>query len=233
LIDASDTTLDTRLALETPEGVEIELRPAGPFARALALMIDEFIRWLVLIAAAIALGFFGALGVGIFSLTTFFVYWWYGVAFEVLAGGQTPGKRMQRIAVVNADGTPIQLGASLVRNVMLVVDILPLFYLLGLVTLLVSRHFRRVGDLVADTLVVYREPARVAPPPAETGSRLAPVALTGDEQRAAIEFTERLPRLSADRARELANLLTPVLHCRDDEAVLELQRIANGLKGGA
>jgi uncharacterized RDD family membrane protein YckC len=233
LIHASDTTLDTRLALETPEGVEIELRPAGPFARALALLIDEFIRWLVLIAAAIALGFFGALGFGMFSLTTFLVYWWYGVAFEVLAGGQTPGKRMQHIAVVNADGTPIQLGASLVRNVLLVVDILPLFYLVGLVTMFVSRHFRRVGDLVADTLVVYREAERAVAPSGETSARLPPIVLNADEQRAAIEFTERLPRLSVDRARELANLLAPVLNCRDDEAVLELQRIANGLKGGA
>jgi uncharacterized RDD family membrane protein YckC len=225
-------TLDTRLALETPEGVEIELRPAGPFARALALLIDEFIRWIVLIAAAIVLRFLGALGFGIFSLSAFLVYWWYGVAFEVLAGGQTPGKRMQHIAVVNADGTPIQLGASLVRNVLLVVDILPLFYLVGLVTLFVSRHFRRVGDLVADTLVVYREAEPATAPAAATVARLPPVTLNADEQRAAIEFTERLPRLSADRARELANLLAPMLNCRDDEAVLELQRIANGLKGG-
>lgn len=229
----SQQTLDTRLALETPEGVEIELRPAGPFARGLALLLDEFVRWLVLIAAAIVLGFFGALGLGIFSLTTFLVYWWYSVVFEVLAGGQTPGKRMQHIAVVNADGTPIQLGASLVRNVLLVVDILPLFYLVGLVTLLVSRHFRRVGDLVADTLVVYREPARVVASASESGSRLAPIPLNSDEQRATIEFAERLPRLSVDRARELANLLAPMLGCRDDDAVLELQRIANGLKGGA
>ena len=73
-MQAARTTLDTRLALETPEGVEIELRPAGPFARALALLIDEFIRWLVLIAAAMVLGVFGALGLGMFSLTAFFVY---------------------------------------------------------------------------------------------------------------------------------------------------------------
>lgn len=225
--------LDTRLALETPEGVEIELRPAGPFARAVALLLDEFIRILVLAAAAIVLGFFGAFGLGLFSLTAFLVYWWYGVVFEVFSGGQTPGKRLQHIAVVNADGTPIRFGASLVRNVLLVVDILPLFYLLGLVTMLVSRHFRRVGDLVADTLVVYREAERPAALPAEAGARVAPVPLAAAEQRAVIEFADRSQRLSADRARELANLLEPVLDCRDDAAVLELRRIASGLKGGA
>jgi uncharacterized RDD family membrane protein YckC len=223
--------LDTRLALETPEGVEIELRPAGPFARALALAVDESIRWIVLAGAGFALGLLGAFGVGLFSLTMFLVYWFYGVAFEVLAGGQTPGKRLQHIAVVNADGTPIRASASVVRNLLLVVDILPLFYLLGLVTMLVSRHFRRVGDLVADTLVVYREPARLSAPAADTEARTVAVPLDFDEQRALLAFAERLPSLSADRARELANVLAPALGCQDDAAVGELQRIANGLRG--
>jgi hypothetical protein len=93
-------------------------------------------------------------------LTIFTVYCLYGVMFDVLADGQTPGKRTQRIRAVNADGTPIRLSASLIRNLLLFVDALPFAYMLGVVTMMVTRHFRRIGDLAAGTVVIYAESAR-------------------------------------------------------------------------
>ncbi len=142
-----------------PVKVAMELRPAGPFARALALAIDEVFRWMLIALGLYALDAIGALNIGASVATIVFVYWSYGVMFDVLAGGQTPGKRAQRIGVVNADGTPVHLGASSIRNVLLLVDALPFAYLVGLVTMMLTRRFRRVGDVVAGTLVVYREPA--------------------------------------------------------------------------
>lgn len=225
-----DLTLDTRLSLKKPERPEIELRCAGPFVRALALVLDEFTRWILLAFAASALGSLGALTLANVFLTVGVVYWGYGVAFEVFAGGQTPGKRMLHIVVVNGDGTAIRLGASLIRNLLLIVDILPLFYLFGLLTMLVSRHFRRVGDLLAGTLVVYREPA---PSTRMSGAASTAVSLRLDaaEQRVVLAFDERTSRMSAERARELANLLAPVLGCRDDEAVAQMRRLASALRG--
>jgi len=140
--------------------LERQLRPAGPFARAFALVFDELIRWTVIGAIAITLGTMGALSIRVLLLTMFAVYWSYGVIFDVFAGGQTPGKRTQRIRVVNIDGTPIRLAGSLLRNLLLLVDVLPFAYMLGLITMMVSRSFRRIGDLAAGTLVVYVEQTR-------------------------------------------------------------------------
>jgi uncharacterized RDD family membrane protein YckC len=138
----------------------MELRPAGPFARALALALDELIRWTLIAVGAVALARSGLFGVGALLLTILAVYGLYGVAFDMLADGQTPGKRAQRIRVVNADGTRIRLSGSVIRNLLLPVDALPFAYLLGLAMMMVTPRFRRIGDLAAGTVVVYREHAR-------------------------------------------------------------------------
>jgi uncharacterized RDD family membrane protein YckC len=224
-------TLDTRLSIETPEGAEIELRPAGVFVRGLALLMDELIRWSIIVTAYFGLQLLGALGSGVFLLVLFLCYWLYGVLFEVLADGMTPGKRIQGIRVVHADGTPVQLPASLLRNLLLVVDFMPAFYSAGIVTMMLSGRFRRLGDLAGDTLVVYSEQRRRLPVPAATGEAEAPLVLQAAERQAILRFAERHEQLSPDRARELANILAPVVGERDDGAVTALMRLANGLWG--
>lgn len=161
--------LNTTNAIGQGHTHERPLRPAGPFARALALVFDELIRLTVVGAFAIAMGTIGTLSIRVLLLTMFVVYWSYGVIFDVFAGGQTPGKRMQRIRVVNIDGTPIRLVASLLRNLLLFVDMLPFAYMLGLIAMMVSRRFRRIGDLAAGTLVVYVEQTREPWEAAELG----------------------------------------------------------------
>lgn len=133
-----------------------DLRAVGPFARAAALVVDELIRWTLILAGVYGLASIGVLGFANSLWVVLFVYGLYGASFDVLAAGQTPGKRSQGIAVVNSDGTPIRFGASLVRNALLLVDALPFAYLLGLTTMMVTRRFRRFGDLVSGALVVYR-----------------------------------------------------------------------------
>jgi uncharacterized RDD family membrane protein YckC len=147
----------------------MELRPVGPYARAAALVIDELIRWTLIVAALYVISGFGGLSIGATLLTIVSVYCLYGVIFDVFAGGQTPGKKSQRIAVVNDDGTPIRLYASIVRNLLLLLDALPFAYMFGLVTMFVTRRFQRIGDLAAGTLVVYRQPAHEAWAAADLG----------------------------------------------------------------
>ena len=71
--------------------------------------------------------------------------------------GQTLGKRALGVVVVTEDGDPIGYGEALVRNVFRVVDALPAFFLLGAAVILVTERGQRVGDLVADTVVVETE----------------------------------------------------------------------------
>ena len=228
--DASPGALDTRLTLETPEGGEIDLRPAGVAVRGLAMLLDELIRWGVLGVASTALGMLGALGWGVFALVVFVVYWGYGVIFEVLGDGMTPGKRMQGLRVVHADGTPIGLPASVLRNLLLVVDLLPIGYALGVVTMMLNQRFQRLGDLAGSTLVVYSS-TFVLPEVDDSVGVPAPVPLLQEDQRAIVAFAERSKGLSEARARELAEVLTPLLDCRGERAVKQIQQIAAGLRG--
>ncbi len=207
------------------------LRVAGPAPRAIAWLIDATLRLAGYLGALFALTLaLGELGLAALILVVFVGEWFYPVAFEVLARGQTPGKRALGLRVVHDDGTPVDLRASVLRNLLLAADFLPFGYCFGLLTTLVDTSFRRLGDLAAGTLVVYAGGERSeAPPLAEVAPLAPPLALAVEEQRAVIAFAERLPLLSAARADELAGLATP-LHDGDDPA-RRLLRIAAWLRG--
>ena len=108
--------LDTRYQIETPEGIDLPLRPAGLMPRALAFGFDLGLRGLILGILFIALAFLGNLGIGLGSILLFLVSWWYMVLFEVLNQGCSPGKQIMGLRVVQDDGTPIGWSASLIRN---------------------------------------------------------------------------------------------------------------------
>ena len=202
--------IDTLRLYETPEGMDLALRVAGPAPRALALLIDLVIR-LALYAVLVPLLVFSGTGMGLALLGAFFLEWLYPVVFEVQSGA-TPGKRALGLRVVHDDGTPVALPASLIRNLLRVVDFLPLFYGVGLVSTLVDRDFRRLGDLAAGTLVVHRRPGpgRSAPP-LEAPPVAPPPGLSLATQQALLAFRERAPRLSPARREELAETLLAAL----------------------
>jgi uncharacterized RDD family membrane protein YckC len=87
----------------------------------------------------------------------FFVLWVYWTLLEVLWHGQTLGKRLLRIRVVRSDGSPVTVFSSAVRNLLRLVDFLPACYPVGLITMLVDQRHRRLGDLVAGTVLVRDE----------------------------------------------------------------------------
>jgi uncharacterized RDD family membrane protein YckC len=224
--------LDTTARIGTPEGIELTLRVAGPVPRALAWVIDLLLRGGILIGVAIGAGMLGQFGAAIMLLTAFLLEWLYPAWFEVHWSGSTPGKRALGLMVLNDDGTPVRWPAALTRNLLRTLDFLPLFYFFGFCAMVTNRDFKRLGDLAANTLVVYREakPQALAIPPAPP---FAPgIALSATEQRAVLDFAERSARLTPERAAELAGLVPSLTGGRDGtQAAGRLVAIANHLVG--
>jgi uncharacterized RDD family membrane protein YckC len=156
--------------VHSPEHVLIELRPSGLGSRLGAFGIDGAILAGVLSLLGTAGGLLPQAVRGLFVATTsFVVIWGYHVFFEVLWNGQTPGKRIFRIRVVDGRGLPVDLAQSLVRNVVRILDLFPLGGV-GLLSALLDAEHRRLGDWAADTLVVAEEQL-VLPQSASLGAR--------------------------------------------------------------
>ncbi len=223
--------LDTLTLVETPEGIALQLRSAGAMPRAYAWGIDALIRVAILWALAAVIALLGESGVGIYLLMVFVLFWFYPVLFEVLRDGQTPGKKVMRLRVINANGTPVTWIASIVRNLMRTVDMLPFCYGFGLITSLVDTHSRRLGDLVAGTLVVYAEPAGKQSAAPNVPVVNPPPGLALGERAAIVEFAERAAQLTPERQQELAALLPMLTHGSGALAVQRLQGMAGALLG--
>ncbi len=148
-----------RLRIATPEGVTVDLILAGLGSRFTAALIDLTLKGLLILGAFIAASQIGNLGLALFSIISFAIYFGYDVAFEVLANGQTPGKRWTGLRVLRDDGRPVDLLSSSIRNVVRLVDGLPLSYFPAMVSILLTKRNQRIGDLAASTIVV-REPRK-------------------------------------------------------------------------
>jgi uncharacterized RDD family membrane protein YckC len=223
--------LDTRLRIETPEGIDLILRPASLVPRALAFAIDLGIRGLILAAMFVLLLTLGRFGMGLGAILMFLVTWWYMVLFEVLNQGRSPGKQLIGLRVVHDDGTPVGWSASLTRNLLRFADMLPFGYTLGILSCLNSSRFKRLGDIAAGTLVIYRERPAERPPLAPAEPLRAPFAMSLEEQRALLEFAERQGGLSAARRSELAAILAEPLGVPAEQAAARINGIARGLLG--
>ena len=223
--------LDTLRQVETPEGLALDLRSAGVFPRAYAWLLDLGIRVAGVSMLSMLLAFLGEAGTGVLLVAMFLLYWGYPIAFEVLRDGQTIGKRVMGLRVVNANGTPVTWLPSVVRNLLRTVDMLPIGYGFGLASSLLDDHGRRLGDHAAGTLVVYseRERARAPAPPAPP--QAPPVPLRQDEQVAIVAFAERSLQMTPERQAELAGLLEPVTGARGEPAVRSVLGLANYLLG--
>ena len=223
--------LDTRYQIETPEGIDLPLRPAGLLPRVLAFAFDLGARGLLMGILLVPLALLGNIGIGLGSLLLFLVSWWYMVLFEVLNQGCSPGKQVMGLRVVQDDGTPIGWSASLIRNLLRFVDMLPFGYFLGAISCLQHPNFKRLGDLAAGTLVVYRELPLARPRVPQAPALRLPFALDLSEQRAILNFAERQGELSAERVLELASVLATPLQVSPARAVEQLNGVARGLLG--
>lgn len=151
-----------RLQIRTPEGILFSFLLASPIARFLAFVVD-----LAFIIAALTVLRFVFAFIGIFSadvafavqtLAYFVISIGYGVTTEWYWRGQTIGKRLLNLRVLDARGLKLSASQIVVRNLFRALDMLPAFYVVGGVACLCTRKSQRLGDLVAQTIVVRHPP---------------------------------------------------------------------------
>jgi uncharacterized RDD family membrane protein YckC len=202
--------LDTVVAAETPEGIVLELRPAGLTARFYAFLLDWLVRLLVAYAAAIAAAFMGGFGMAFWMLLFFLLEWFYPVFFELSRSGASPGKSVMGLKVVMDDGLPITPAASITRNLLRVADFLPFAFGAAIVSMLLRRDCKRLGDLAAATIVVH-QPQRAQKLKLDDVAPVIPVVpLPPRDQAAIVALAVRAPTLTAERLDELAALAAAV-----------------------
>jgi uncharacterized RDD family membrane protein YckC len=155
-----------QLVIRTPEGITFAQTLAGPMPRFLAWSLDAMIVFGLGWAIGLVFGLLGVLSPdfarAMMLLAYFVISIGYGILLEWIWRGQTLGKRVLRLRVVDAEGLRLQLNQVVIRNLLRFVDMLPMFYLVGGIACFVSRRSQRLGDLAANTVVV-RAPKRSEP----------------------------------------------------------------------
>ncbi len=211
---------EDRISVATPEGVTLEATLAGVGSRLAAGVIDQLLRWLVVLAVIILMGLMalvseGSVGdtasglavAGLF-VVLFLVQFAYDVLFETLAAGRTPGKRLTGLRVVKLGGAPVGFMASALRNLVRIVDALPGFYLVGILAVLVTRNNQRLGDLAAGTVVIRDRTQATALPQAPTATDDTALydvsSISADEVATVRRFLDRRSTLAPEARDRLA-----------------------------
>lgn len=240
-----------RLEVETPDHVVLRYDLAGGGNRGFAALVDFVLASLIFAGALYGFGLlsdaFDAAGpfFGVLVLVTFTLAWSYFVLLEWLWQGQTIGKRLYGLRVIRDDGAPAGFVAVLVRNLMRIVDFLPAFYGLGLLTIIVTSRSQRLGDIAAGTYVVRAPRPQLdyfslrTVTPLGSGAMAETRALPGEMQRLVREFVARESKLAAkDRARvakQIADRVRPYavqLDASTDDVEF-LRAVARSLRASA
>lgn len=223
--------LDTTYTVNTPEGIALQLSPAGPVPRLLAWLVDLLLRFMISGLLFAVLATLGRMGMGIALILAFLLEWFYPVYFELRQQGQTPGKKILDIYVAQADASPVTPSASIVRNLLRVVDFLPLLYGFGFASMMLNRRFQRLGDLAANTVVLHKTHHNGHNHTVEAEPVRPEVGLTLPEQQAIMLFAQRSHTLTASRLEELARMTGPLV-AQQENATRWLQGIARWLTAG-
>jgi len=234
-----DRTLDVR----TPESIAFSYELAGLGSRFLALMIDQAIQILTLVAIFAGLILAGtrinaanhgsppvvdkvamSIAWATIILIVFVVLFGYFIIFEAAWNGQTPGKKVLGLRVVRDGGYPMDFGASLIRNLIRVGEWILGYYILAAISMVLSPENKRLGDLAAGTIVV--RDARLAKPldlaRNDEPAYASTAYLSGDERAIVKRFLERRDALSPERRRELAAQLAARVRNRVPEDLARL-----------
>lgn len=195
-----------QLSIDTPEQVSLYLPVSGIGSRALAQLVDVALQTVFYIVLMIVFALLAApIGrvtgtvsqrgqtwlFGGFVLINFLLLWGYFTCFEAFWNGQTPGKRLMKLRVIKDSGRRITFFEALTRNLLRLVDALPGFYAVGIVSMLISRANKRLGDLLAGTVVVHVS--------GESGAAaLAPATLHATSAAEALFPQDALARLSPE-----------------------------------
>jgi uncharacterized RDD family membrane protein YckC len=149
----------SQLRIWLPEGVAIRLQLAGPATRMLAFLVDSGITaaasGFALRATDLVRFFSEDLASALYVLGFFLLYIGYGIACEYFWKGQTLGKWMLGLRVMDMAGLELQFSQIVIRNLLRIFDQLPAWGLVGAVAMLASKHRQRLGDLAAGTVVIH------------------------------------------------------------------------------
>ncbi len=222
-MSSSDPLLDQltdKLTIETPEQTPLEFPLAGIGSRFLALVLDTLIQFAAILLLGIVslllasgigksweAGGMWAMAVGWFLV--FSLYFGYFAVFEAVWNGQTPGKRFTRLRVIQSSGRPITVYQAIARNLLRIVDQLPGFYAIGILTALLNRQNKRLGDYAADTVVVHEKALTEVQPewdlPGKSKiARYNAARLSAEDLQLVETFLQRRNRLSADVRAQMA-----------------------------
>ncbi len=161
-----------QLNIETPEQVDLRFPIAGLGSRFVAILLDTLLQTLAYLLLGVIIYATSAYEpvnkamerqsdtaakwlVALFILVNFLMFWGYFALFEAFWNGQTPGKRIMKLRVLKDSGRSITLFEALARNLLRIVDMFPSIYLVGVIAMLCNRENKRLGDLVAGTIVVH------------------------------------------------------------------------------
>lgn len=198
---------DQHLEVETPENVVLDYEIAGMGSRLHAAFVDMLWYFLIVIALLIVGAFLEGLGLAVAGAGDILLilvgslgFWGYFTFFEALREGQTPGKRTAGIRVVRDTGHPVTLAAAAARGLLRAVDLFPPVLALDVLLMVLHPRARRLGDLVAGTIVVRDRPveAELPAPVAATDDDSTPPELDDAEFRILREFIERAPSLTPE-----------------------------------
>ncbi len=178
--------------IETPEKIRFTYNISEIGTRIAAYIMDVVIQILAIVLVLILLFASGALYKDFFSIFDFgsatpdlislvmaflfilyfFIQWLYFILFEVLLNGQSPGKKMMKIRVIRSNGEALDFSTIVIRNLLRAVDSFPVFHFLGGLVTMIDKKARRLGDIVADTLVVHELPLYLKEPDFITNARI-------------------------------------------------------------
>ena len=211
---SSSTLAGDRITIDTPEQITLEFPLAGVGSRFMAIALDTVIQFIIYLA-----GIFALVGLERFSpsfplwfrwipvswapalviLMFFCIYWGYFAFFEVIWKGKTPGKRLAGIRAIKETGRALNVYEVIGRNLMRAVDAFPGLYLVGIVSVMISRQNQRLGDLLVGSIVVHDK---------------APEQVRIDWSATSANGTEALPELNKISSEELI-LIETYLQRRD------------------
>jgi len=204
---------DDQVSVQSATGVDLTLNIAGPGSRSYAFVIDWHLRLLLAGAWLLLAGFVLKLNLNLKSqdallslLPAAIIYFLYHPILEVAMRGRTPGKRMAGLRIVHRSGGAPGTAALLIRNVFRLIDSLPAFYVVGLVSCFFTVNRVRIGDMAAGTLLVLDDAAAV-----KSLARMEALAAASSLPLDALELVdqilERWPSLESPNRMQIARLL--------------------------
>ena len=230
-----------RLEVETPDHIVLRYDLAGAGNRGFAAVLDFAIASVMAFAALMILAWTGSvLGLeslylvgGLALIVVLVLIWSYFILLEWLWNGQTIGKRVYKLRVINEDGSPAQFTAVLIRNLMRLVDFLPALYGLGVLVIVLSPKSQRLGDLAAGTYVVRAPRPKVdwfslrTVTPLGAGTTAETRRMPGEAQRLVREFVAREAELGPTERARIAAVIAAKLrpYTVEDQALNDVDLI--------